>query len=98
MNTNQEGGVFTEIAVGEYQEEFSTVWRLGSGLQRVWNTRREVPEISGVLRQAESSVYDTASQGTPADTDRGSEEVSTFAVNSRHLDASLHTLLMTIPE
>ena len=81
-----------------FKEELSAIWVVVRRLQRVRDTRREVPEISGVLRQAESSVYDTASQGTPADTYRGSEEVSTFAVNSRHLDASLHTLLMTIPE
>ena len=91
-------GVFALNSKCTNQEELCSVGIVIRSLEGVRDTRREVPEISGVLRQAGSSAHDTASQATPADTYRGSEEVSTFAVNSSHLDASLRTLLMTIPQ
>ena len=44
--TYQEGGVLAEVAVREHKEELAAVHRLGSRLERVGNTGREVPQVA----------------------------------------------------
>ena len=47
--TNQKGRVFTEITVGEHEQELGAVSRLVGRLERVRHSGREVPKITRPL-------------------------------------------------